>query len=113
MYIDVLYLTACVVNGKVIKHERIDKLDLSKLFEVCQKHILTACVAYTLESEGAKDNGFTQAKENAIRKNILLGTERRTKKKVMIRHCFVSSALFYIQGKIITCSIVSVYQSNR
>lgn len=73
---DMIYLTACAINGKKPKQERIDALDLPKLFEVCQKHILTACVAYALESAGVKDYEFTQAKEKAIRKNILLDAER-------------------------------------
>lgn len=73
---DMIYLTACAINNKNPKQERIDNLDLPKLFEVCQKHILTACVAYALESAGIKDNDFTQAKEKAIRKNILLDAER-------------------------------------
>lgn len=73
---DMIYLTACVINGRKPKQERIEALDLPKLFEVCQKHILTACVAYALESAGVKDNDFTQAKEKAIRKNILLDAER-------------------------------------
>ena len=75
---DMIYLTACVINGRKPKQERIEALDLPKLFEVSQKHILTACVAYALESAGVKDNDFTQAKEKAIRKNILLDAERRT-----------------------------------
>ena len=65
---DMIYLTACAINNKKPRQERIDNLDLPKLFEVCQKHILTACVAYALESAGIKDNDFTQAKEKAIRK---------------------------------------------
>ena len=73
---DMVYLTACAVNGIKPKQERIEKLDLPKLFEVCQKHILTACAAYALESVGIKDTEFTQAKAKAIRKNILLDTER-------------------------------------
>ena len=46
------------------------------MFEVCQQHILTACSAYALESAGVQDHDFTQAKEKAIRKNILLDAER-------------------------------------
>ncbi|MBO7474066.1 MAG: nucleotidyltransferase family protein [Ruminococcus sp.] len=74
---DMIYLTACAVNSKNPKQERIEALDLPKLFEVSQEHILTACVAYALESVGIKDHDFTQAKEKAIRKNILLDAERR------------------------------------
>ena len=73
---DMIYLTSCVFNKKKPKQERIDKLDLPKLFEVCQAHIMTACVAYALESVGIRDHEFTQAKEKAIRKNILLDAER-------------------------------------
>ena len=73
---DMIYLTACAINNKKPRQERIDNLDLPKLFEVCQNHVLTACVAYALESVGIKDNEFTQAKEKAIRKNILLDVER-------------------------------------
>ena len=73
---DMIYLTACAINGKIPKQKRVEALDLPKLFEVCQEHILSASVAYALESAGIKDNDFTQAKEKAIRKNILLDAER-------------------------------------
>ena len=73
---DMIYLTICAIKGIVPEQKRIEKLNLPELFEVCQRHILTACVAYALESAGIKDNAFTQAKEKAIRKNILLDAER-------------------------------------
>lgn len=73
---DMIYLTACAINGKKPRQARIDALDLPKLFEVCQEHILTACTAYALESAGIKDGEFVQAKEKAIRKNIILDAER-------------------------------------
>ncbi len=71
-----IYLTACAINDRMPRQERVERLELPNLFEVSQKHILTACVAYALESAGVKDNDFTQAKEKAIRKNILLDAER-------------------------------------
>ena len=74
---DMIYLTICAIKGIVPEQKRVEKLDLPELFEVCQRHILTACVAYALESAGIKYNSFTQAKEKAVRKNILLDTERR------------------------------------
>ena len=73
---DMIYLTACAINDRTPRQERVERLELPNLFEVSQKHILTACVAYALESAGVKDNDFTQAKEKAIRKNILLDAER-------------------------------------
>lgn len=72
-----IYLTTCAINGKIPEQEQLAHLDLEPLFEVCQSHILTACVAYALESAGVQDHHFKQAKEKAIRKNILLDTERK------------------------------------
>ena len=73
---DMIYLTDCALNGEVPDKESVNEMDLTALFEVCQKHILTACVAYALESAGIHDHNFTQAKEKAICKNILLDAER-------------------------------------
>ena len=56
---DMIYLTTCAINNEKPKQERIEKLNLPELFEVCQKHILTACVAYALESAGIKDSAFS------------------------------------------------------
>jgi hypothetical protein len=91
---DMTYLTACAINGRKPRQERIDRLDLPKLFEVSQKHILTACVAYALESAGIKDSDFTQAKEKAIRKNILLDAER-----VKILHRLEAEGIWYMPLK--------------
>ena len=73
---DMIALTRCAVNGKIPDNMLIGQLDLNALFQVCQKHILTACCAYALESAGIHDPAFTQAKEKAIRKNILMDAER-------------------------------------
>ena len=58
---DMIYLTICAIKGIVPERKRIEKLNLPELFEVCRRHILTACVAYAPESAGIKDNAFTQA----------------------------------------------------
>lgn len=73
---DMIYLVTCAVNGETPDKAKVDGMKLESLFDVCQKHILTACVAYALESAGIQDHNFTQAKEKAIRKNILLDAER-------------------------------------
>ncbi len=91
---DMIYLTACAINGKTPKQKRVEALDLPNLLEVCQKHILSACVAYALESSGIKDNDFTQAKEKAIRKNILLDAER-----TMIFKRFEAEKIWYMPLK--------------
>ena len=74
---DMLYLTICVIKGKLPDMQRIQAMDLNQLFEVCEKSILTACAAYALESVGIRNHKFTQAKEKAIRKNILMDAERK------------------------------------
>lgn len=79
---DMIYLTACVINNRVPDKERTAKMNIAQLFEVCQEHSMTACTAYALESAGIHDHEFTQAKEKAIRKNILLDAER---KKILAR----------------------------
>ena len=73
---EMIYLTICAIKKEKPDQERIEKLDLTQLFTVCQDHILTACVAYALESADVHDNNFTQAKEKAIRKNIIFDAER-------------------------------------
>ena len=73
---DMIYFVSCAIKGETPEKDRLDRVNLKSLFEVCQKHILTACVAYSLESAGIQDHDFTQAKEKAIRKNILLDAER-------------------------------------
>ena len=72
-----IYLVSCALNGKTPKAELIAKMDLEQLFRVCQAHTLTACTAYALESAGIRDQRFSEAKEKAIRKNILFDAERR------------------------------------
>ena len=73
---DMIALMRCAINGEKPDAALTEQLDLPKLFEVCQSHILTACVAYALESAGIRDAAFTEAKEKAIRKNVLLDAER-------------------------------------
>lgn len=73
---DMLYLSACAVNGIVSDKDRVAHIDLEKLFQMCQFHSLTAIVCMSMESAGIKDEKFIEAKSKAIRKNILLDAER-------------------------------------
>ena len=71
---DMLYLTACAVNG-IVPHR--ENIDLDNLYAVCKFHSLTAAVAMALESAGAAlPNKWREAKAKAIRKNLLLDAER-------------------------------------
>lgn len=73
----IIYLIRCVLHDQIPKKEKLDKIDLSKLYEVAEKHSLTAITAYALESAGVVDERFTQAKAKAIRKNALFDIERQ------------------------------------
>lgn len=75
-------LIDCVLNGKKADMITWDKVNMDNLFKVCQRHNLTAIAAYGLADVGIKDNNFRQAKEKAIRKNILLDTERKKIAKI-------------------------------
>ncbi|MBE6877065.1 MAG: hypothetical protein E7496_10195 [Ruminococcus sp.] len=74
---DMIELVRCAVNGEVCDKKRTETMHPEELFKVCQKHVLTACVAYGLETAGIKYHQFTQAKEKSIRKNILFDAERK------------------------------------
>ena len=62
-------------NGKKIKREKLEGMDLQKLFAVAEKHNLAAVTAYALEKQGITDPHFEQAKDKAIRKSILFDAE--------------------------------------
>lgn len=72
----VIYLIRCVLHNKVPSKEKLDKMDLEQLFEVAKAHSLAAMTAYALESAGIFDPAFEEAKNKAIRKNILFDAER-------------------------------------
>ena len=69
-----LYLIKCVLHNKIPAKEKLDKMDLSQLYEVASEHSLTAMTAYALESAGIYDEAFKQAKSKAIRKNKVFVT---------------------------------------
>ena len=72
---DVIWLCACAVKGEIPDRERICGIDLALLYRVSKYHLLTALVAYALESAGVKDHAFSQAKAKAIRKLGLMDAE--------------------------------------
>ena len=71
-----MYLIRCVLNNKIPAKEKIDKINLSDLLTVAKEHSLSAIAAYALESAGIYDKDFEEEKFKAIRKNIILDTER-------------------------------------
>lgn len=74
---DMIALIRCTLDGTKPEPELISGISMEELFNVCESHCLTACAAYALESAGVTDKAFSEAKNKAIRKNILLDAERK------------------------------------
>ncbi len=75
-FYDLIYLCSCAVNGIKPDTEKVREMDLEQLYKTAEFHSMTAITAFVLESAGVKDKAFSQAKEKAIRKNMLLDIER-------------------------------------
>lgn len=71
-----IYLIRCVLHTKVPAQEKVNKIDLSQLYEVAQDHSLIAMTAYALESAGIYDERFSQAKAKSVRRAIYFNIER-------------------------------------
>lgn len=75
---DMLYLSACTLNGMRPDSEKIAGMDLDKLYQMCQFHSLTSIVCDALETAGVKpEQKWIEAKAKAVRKTVLLDAERQ------------------------------------
>ena len=74
---DVIWLARCAVNGETPDAERAASLDLARLYEAADRHMMTSVVAMALDDAGIKDEAFIQAEARAIRKNVSLDAELR------------------------------------
>lgn len=80
--LEAVYLIACALHGKC--PELPASTDLSALYQFCKRQSVTAITAMALEeywrsdppADPAQTHPWKQAKEKAIRKNILLNAER-------------------------------------
>lgn len=72
-----LYLSFCALNSVKPDALYIEKLDLDKLYDECQRHSITALVCYALESVIELPHKWHEAKGKAIRKNMLFDVERQ------------------------------------
>ena len=73
---DVIYLSYCAVNEKTPSNARVQKMDITAVYEAAKKHLLTSVCAMALESAGVKDERFTQEKGKAMRKNAQMDIDR-------------------------------------
>lgn len=79
-----IYLISCALRGTEVKAEFIDEIDLVGLFVLAQKHSVAAMVCMALEKTDAFEQAdravkkrWLDAKNNAVRKNILLDADRQ------------------------------------
>ena len=64
---DLIYLCRCAVNGIAADKACVDRMDLAALYQVAQRHMLKAVVAYALAAAGVRNPAFLWAKERAVR----------------------------------------------
>ena len=69
--LDVIYLASCAVNGTVPEKACIDRMDLDAVYAFATRHIITAAIAFALESAGFKDQKSGSAIAAAMRKTAL------------------------------------------
>ncbi len=72
-----LYLCRHALADTSPRHEKLEGLNMDSLFSVCKFHSLTSMVCMALEKAGIENPRFSDAKDKAIRKNILLDSEQR------------------------------------
>ena len=74
-----IYLLKYSLNNQKVDLQRVLSMDLTPIFSLSDSHKLTACVAFALDDIGLDDDTYKhwkQVKSMAVRKNILLNTER-------------------------------------
>lgn len=73
---DLIYLLSCAVNSVSPDKKRAEAMDLDKLYDLCKWHTIRGTVFTALNSAGIQHEGFSAAYNNAVRKNIILDSER-------------------------------------
>ena len=68
---DVIYLASCAVNRKVPECERISIMDLDAVYSLASRHMITAAIAFSLESAGYRDKRSSNAIAVAMRKTAI------------------------------------------
>ena len=71
-----VYLCACAVNQKTPSAEKLNGINLEKLYDTAKEHLLQSAAGMALASAGIRDDRFEQAVLQAQRKNALLDADR-------------------------------------
>ncbi|MGN0619633.1 MAG: nucleotidyltransferase family protein [Ruminiclostridium sp.] len=75
---DMIYLASCGVNRTAPDKEYLGGIDIDSLYKVCRTHLLEALVGTVLKQAGVSlPEDWSQRISKAVRKNILLDTERK------------------------------------
>ena len=82
-FTDLVYLISCILNCRTPESARISQIDLSELYQVSEKHLLSGIAAIGLEKAGIRDERFTQALGKAVRKEALFDLEREAVLKAL------------------------------
>ncbi|MBR6967877.1 MAG: nucleotidyltransferase family protein [Ruminococcus sp.] len=73
---ELIYLLSCAVNGLTPDTEKLQAVDLEKVYGLAKSHTVRAAVCIALERAGIKNEKLHDAMKKAVRKNILLDMER-------------------------------------
>ena len=73
---DVIYLVSCAANETVPEPDRVQTMNLTAVYALAGRHMLTAAVAMALESAGFRDAMSTKAISESVRRAARFDTER-------------------------------------
>lgn len=90
----IVYLAACAIDGTVPDRKRIDVENLDGLYKVAEHQLLTGITAIALKRAGIRDARFQEAGSKAIRKVLLLDTERQA-----VERCLEEAGIWYLPLK--------------
>ena len=68
---DVIYLASCAVKQKVPESERVSIMNLDAVYSLASRHMITAAIAFALESAGYRDKRSSNAIAVAMRKTAI------------------------------------------
>lgn len=77
---DLIYIVSCAVNGNVPAASRLEKMNLEEVYTLSKRHFLSAVSCMAVETYKAIDpellRRWQETKNKAIRKNLLLDSDR-------------------------------------
>ena len=78
---DMIYLVSCAVNQKTPDKTLVESMHSDAVYDLAEKHMLSACVAFALESAGCKDARSSRIIGTALQKTMIYGNAMNSLKK--------------------------------